>query len=85
MHVATGTRLAAHAYELDVAKDGRTLQYALLVEIHHPDYLRRDDLPTIYGPADASGHEAAVRDLIGAALAAAAAPGGASASRAGAH
>ncbi len=71
MRVPPGTRLAAHAYELDVVKDGRSLEYALLVEIHHPDYLKRDDLPAIYGAADASGHEAAVEDLIGAALAAA--------------
>lgn len=71
MHVAPGRRLAAHAYELDVVKDGRSFEYALLVEIHHPDYLQRDDLPAIYGAADASGHEAAVEELIRAALAAA--------------
>ena len=71
MRVATGTRLAAHAYELDVAKDGRAFEYALLVEIHHPDYLKRDDLRAIYGPADASTDEAVVDDLLSAALAAA--------------
>lgn len=85
MRVATGTRLAAHAYELDVAKDGRSFEYALLVEIHHPDYLKRDDLRTIYGPADASRDEAAVEDLIGVALAAAGASDAAPAPRAGAH
>jgi len=71
MRVAPGTRLAAHAYELDVVRDGRSFEYALLVEIHHPDYLKRDDLQTIYGPADASDHEAVVAELIEAALAAA--------------
>ena len=71
MRVAAGTRVAAHAYELDVVKDGRSFEYALLVEIHHPDYLKRDDLPAIYGPADSSGREAAVRELIAATLAAA--------------
>jgi hypothetical protein len=71
MHVAPGRRLAAHAYELDVVKDGRSFEYALLVEIHHPDYLQREDLPAIYGAADASGHEAAVEELLRAALAAA--------------
>jgi hypothetical protein len=71
MRVATGTRLAAHAYELDVEKDGRTFEYALLVEIHHPDYLKRDDLIAIYGPADASSREAVVKDLLSAALTAA--------------
>jgi hypothetical protein len=85
MRVATGTRLAAHAYELDVARDGRTLQYALLVEIHHPDYLKRDDLRAIYGPADATGHEAAVEDLVNAALAAAGAANDAVPSRTGAR
>ncbi len=41
MHVAAGTRLAAHAYVLDVSRGGRSIEYALLVEIHHPDYLQR--------------------------------------------
>jgi hypothetical protein len=80
MRIAAETPLAAHAYELDVAKDGRTFQYALLVEIHHPDYLKREDLLAIYGPADESGHEAAVRELVGAALAASSASAGAPAS-----
>ena len=64
MHVAQGTPLAAHAYALDVAKDGRSFAYALLVEIHHPDYLKRDDLPGIYGPDDSAGRESAVAALI---------------------
>jgi hypothetical protein len=75
MRIAAGTPLAAHAYELDVVKDGRSFEYALLVEIHHPDYLKRDDLSAIYGAADASSHEAALQDLLSAALAAASAPG----------
>jgi hypothetical protein len=81
MRVATGTRLAAHAYELDVAKSGRKFEYALLVEIHHPDYLELDDLRAIYGPADASSREAAVEDLLRAALAAAGAANDAAPSR----
>jgi len=82
MRVPTGKRLAAHAYELDVAKDGHTFQYALLVEIHHPDYLERDDLGAIYGPADATGREAALEDLTSAALAAAGAANDGAPSRA---
>ena len=81
MRVATGTKLAAHAYELDVAKAGRTFQYALLIEIHHPAYLERADLAAIYGPADATGREATVAELIDAALAAAGAPAAAAPSR----
>jgi len=71
MRLADGTKLAAHAYELDVAKGGRSIEYALLVEIHHPDYLRLDDLPAIYGPAAATGRERAVDDLLATALTAA--------------
>ena len=85
MRVTTGTRLAAHAYELDVAKGGRRFEYALLVEIHHPDYLKREDLSAIYGPASATGREAAVDELMRAALGAAGASGDAPPARAGAR
>jgi hypothetical protein len=71
MRISPGARLAAHAYQLDVAKAGRSIEYALLVEIHHPDYLRLDDLRSIYGPADALGRERALDDLVSTALAAA--------------
>jgi hypothetical protein len=64
MRVATGTRLAAHAYALDVARDGQSYEYALLVEIHHPDYLGLADLETIYGDADAAGREPALALLV---------------------
>ena len=65
MYVPEGTPLATHVYALDVAKDGRTLEYASLVEIHHPDYLTGEELAEIYGPAD----EAARPQLVAALLA----------------
>jgi len=75
MRIADGTRLAAHAYELDVAKPGRSIEYALLVEIHHPDYLQLADLRTIYGPAAAASvRERAVDELLATALTAARGP-----------
>jgi hypothetical protein len=64
MHVAAGTTLAAHAYVLDVSKAGRALEYALLVEIHHPDYLRLADLRAIYGAANAAGREQSLDALL---------------------
>jgi hypothetical protein len=64
MHVAPGTKLAAHAYELDVSRAGRTLEYALLVEVHHPDYLRLADLRAIYGDANAAGRESSLDALL---------------------
>ena len=51
MRIAERRQLAMHIYALDVAKDGQTIAYATLVEIHHPDYLTREDLPRIYGAA----------------------------------
>ena len=52
MRVAVGTTLAEHIYVLDVVKDGRAIEYAVLAEIHHPDYLAVGDLARIYGPVD---------------------------------
>jgi hypothetical protein len=58
MRTVEGRPLATHIYALDVAKGGQTIEYATLVEIHHPDYLTREDLPAIYGPADESARSA---------------------------
>jgi hypothetical protein len=64
MSVPTGTLLAEHVYVLDIAKNGQIFQYAALVEIHHPEYLRRADLPRIYGSANSAGHDALVEALL---------------------
>jgi hypothetical protein len=64
MHVRAGTRLAAHAYVLDVSKGGRSIEYALLVEVHHPEYLALADLRAIYGTADATGREKSLETLL---------------------
>ena len=60
MRVDVGTPLAEHVYVLDVAKGGRTIEYAALVEVHHPDYLTLEDLAEIYGPVDESRRQLAV-------------------------
>jgi hypothetical protein len=49
MRIAAGVPLAEHVYVLDAVKDGRAIEYAALVEIHHPEYLSLDDLAKIYG------------------------------------
>ena len=43
------TPLAVHVYVLDVARSGTRLEYATIVEVHHPDYLALDELQAIYG------------------------------------
>jgi hypothetical protein len=54
MRIDVDAPLAEHVYVLDVVKDGRTVEYAALVEIHHPDYLTVEALAEIYGPVDES-------------------------------
>lgn len=41
--------LAAHVYELVIRKEGRSYDYATIIELHHPDYLSAQDLKSIYG------------------------------------
>lgn len=41
--------LATHVYEFVIRKDGRSFDYATIVELHHPHYLSAADLRAIYG------------------------------------
>lgn len=50
MKVDPGSVLAEHAYVLDVVRDGQTIEYAALVEIHHPAHLGPAELMEAYGP-----------------------------------
>ena len=45
--------LAVHVYTLSVSKGGEEIDYASIVEVHHPDYLDLVALIEIYGPANA--------------------------------
>jgi hypothetical protein len=40
--------LAMHAYRLLLKKDRQTIDYATIVEVHHPDYLGREDVSELY-------------------------------------
>ena len=64
MHIAVGTPLTEHVYVLDVVKDGRAIEYAALVEIHHPDYLAVADLAAIYGSPDHDTRRELVATLL---------------------
>ena len=63
MRVAVGALLAEHLYVLDVVKDGRVIEYAALVEIHHPDYLGLPALAAIYGKPTSDGRSELVAAL----------------------
>ena len=41
---------AIHVYALVVRKNGSEFQYAFIAEVHHPEFLKLQDLAAIYGP-----------------------------------
>ncbi len=49
------TKLAVHVYALDAVRDDARIRYAVLAEVHHPDYLRLEDLVEIYGEVAIGG------------------------------
>lgn len=48
MQLADNATLAMHAYRLILQKDKRSLHYATIIEVHHPDYLDENDLRKLY-------------------------------------
>jgi hypothetical protein len=64
MGITENTRFAAHYYQLALAKRRRTIDYALIIEIHHPDYLGEAALEAIYGPEEIVGMLQPVRRLL---------------------
>jgi len=64
MQIAEGSPVAAHAYRLSIAQGPQDFDYALIIEIHHPDYLDRAALVAIYGEPVASKLPEATRALL---------------------
>lgn len=48
MGIDASSEVAAHAYRLEIERDGQRYDYATLIELHHPDYLSRAQLAAIY-------------------------------------
>ena len=40
--------LALHVYQLLLVKDDQAFDYAMIIETHHPDYLKSSDLHSLY-------------------------------------
>lgn len=74
MKIPLPADVALHAYRFNVSKDDRTLTYAVIIELHHPDYLDVRELQGIYGSRRDPGDEAALLELTGRVLAALPAP-----------
>lgn len=49
MRLKPPTTVAVHNYMLAVSKDGSAFDYAIITEVHHPDYLTISTLWAIYG------------------------------------
>jgi hypothetical protein len=49
MHIRGDLDLALHVYRLSLVRDSRSLEYATIVEVHHPDYLQEPELVQLYG------------------------------------
>jgi len=55
MHLSGSQDIALHVYQLMLARDDIELEYATILEAHHPDYLSEDNLrDTFDDPAAAS-------------------------------
>lgn len=57
MQLDTTRDLGMHVYELLLERDGQSVHYATIVELHHPDYLSEKELRSLYGEADTEGAE----------------------------
>ena len=62
-----GTNSAAiHIYSLLVEKDNFSFEYALIAEVHHPDFLQLEDLKAVYGqePEMTPADDGSVRSFL---------------------
>ena len=66
MRVGLPATLGTHQYLFVVSRDERRYDYAMITEIHHPDYLTTEDLREIYGEIlfDDSNRDS-IHDFIG--------------------
>lgn len=58
MRIAVPQSLAVHSYDFAISKDEQTINYASIVEIHHPEYLGAKQLREIYGDSDDKAYPA---------------------------
>lgn len=49
MHLEAPTELGVHVYQLVLEKDSQSIDYATIIETHHPDYMTPDELGKLYG------------------------------------
>lgn len=55
MRMPLPCEVAVHEYALIASRNRMPVRYAVITELHHPDYLTRGDLEEIYGRVPKSG------------------------------
>ena len=63
MRLAEDTSVAVHAYQLVLGRERQTIDYATIIEAHHPDYLTVDALPGLYRITTAADATIAPREF----------------------
>ncbi len=48
MHLDKPQAIALHSYQLLLVRDDQVFDYAMIIELHHPDYLSVSDLHALY-------------------------------------
>jgi hypothetical protein len=65
MHLEDPQDLAVHIYRLSLRKDDVSIDYATIIESHHPDYLTQADLKRLYPTSnDLRLDDAAVAEFV---------------------
>lgn len=64
MQLESASELGVHAYQLTLEKDAQTIDYATIVETHHPDYLSLEELVSLYGDDVETGLDDAQTDVL---------------------
>ena len=54
MNLDEASGLAMHVYKLGLRKDSQHIDYATIIEVHHPDYMNPDRLQRLYGDSNKS-------------------------------
>jgi hypothetical protein len=64
MQLESASELGVHTYRLTLEKDTQTIDYATIVETHHPDYLSPEELISLYGDEVESSLDKAQSDAL---------------------
>lgn len=64
MHLSGELSLAMHVYRLVLEKNTQAVEYARIVEVHHPEYLDTDALRSLYENASGTPLNAAELDAV---------------------